>query len=492
MRHSLQLKFNPRQISIITWLIIIAGILLRVKVYLDNRSLFLDEANVALNIFDRSYARLLEPLDNNQFAPPGFLWLLKFCTSLMGYSEYVYRAVPLLSGIVSCILFYRLLKYFTGNYVLFYALCLFAAGNIFLLYTTAVKQYSTDIVIALLLILLSFKVEIIKMPSLRFVMVWSSAALLSMWFSMPSIFLLTGIGAYYLYYVVREKSKTKFLVLALVILLWAAIFTCYYFFILSKGINSEYLQWFHKQYFIELSPANAEGWMKNGRLLTNILASCSGDTALAIGFNLLLLIVGFVYLLRAHTAKGILFLVPVVCLYIASGLHQFTLLPRVVLFIMPLCLVVITAGLNVVLNIKLKAIRIVVLATITVCLFNFMQLHYFRDHIYVEEYKDALNVVKHEGISGKHFHVNDLIQSVHIYYTHIHPDKGQWADLKNADMLPMYANYDSAARTFTKDAVLSAWLPDGELADQQNAFHKYCSISFPYVDGMNLLICTKK
>ena len=57
------------------WLIILFGTLLRLTQYLSNRSLWLDEANLALNIVNRSFLQLLKPLDNNQGAPIGFLML---------------------------------------------------------------------------------------------------------------------------------------------------------------------------------------------------------------------------------------------------------------------------------------------------------------------------------------------------------------------------------------------------------------------------------
>ena len=53
--------------------IICFGILVRLVQYLFNRSLWADEAVLALNIVNRSYLELLEPLDYEQGAPIGFL-----------------------------------------------------------------------------------------------------------------------------------------------------------------------------------------------------------------------------------------------------------------------------------------------------------------------------------------------------------------------------------------------------------------------------------
>ncbi|MDY7021785.1 MAG: hypothetical protein SWJ54_10560, partial [Cyanobacteriota bacterium] len=70
------------------------GILVRLVQYLHNRSLWFDEANLALNIVNRSYLQLLSPLDNNQAAPPGFLWIEKLSIQLFGNNEYALRLFP--------------------------------------------------------------------------------------------------------------------------------------------------------------------------------------------------------------------------------------------------------------------------------------------------------------------------------------------------------------------------------------------------------------
>jgi hypothetical protein len=57
------------------WLIIGLGIVLRLTQYVFNRSLWYDEANLALNIIDRSVLELFQPLDHDQGAPIGFLLL---------------------------------------------------------------------------------------------------------------------------------------------------------------------------------------------------------------------------------------------------------------------------------------------------------------------------------------------------------------------------------------------------------------------------------
>ena len=68
----------------LAWIIIGFGILIRLIQYLYNRSLWADEAVLALNIVNRSYLELLQPLDYDQAAPIGFLLVEKLAVQLFG------------------------------------------------------------------------------------------------------------------------------------------------------------------------------------------------------------------------------------------------------------------------------------------------------------------------------------------------------------------------------------------------------------------------
>ncbi|MEO0928572.1 MAG: hypothetical protein AAFY63_22245, partial [Cyanobacteria bacterium J06643_13] len=70
---------------------VFVGAIARVVQYLSNRSLWVDEVNLAANIIKRSYGELAEPLSSSQAAPLGFLWLEKLATQLWGNSEYALR-----------------------------------------------------------------------------------------------------------------------------------------------------------------------------------------------------------------------------------------------------------------------------------------------------------------------------------------------------------------------------------------------------------------
>ena len=120
----------------IAWIIIGFGILIRLIQYLYNRSLWADEAVLALNIVNRSYLELLQPLDYDQAAPIGFLLVEKLAVQLFGNNEYALRLFPLFSGIISLLLFYQLAKRFIPKAAIPIALALFASLNYLVYYAS--------------------------------------------------------------------------------------------------------------------------------------------------------------------------------------------------------------------------------------------------------------------------------------------------------------------------------------------------------------------
>ncbi len=101
--------------SAIAALLMLLGALLRLRQYLTGRSLWADEAMLALNIVNRDFAGLLRPLDYDQGAPIGFLLVEKIFNSILGKNEFALRLFPLLIGLISLWLFYLLLKQMTGS-----------------------------------------------------------------------------------------------------------------------------------------------------------------------------------------------------------------------------------------------------------------------------------------------------------------------------------------------------------------------------------------
>ncbi|MDK1118006.1 MAG: glycosyltransferase family 39 protein [Anaerolineae bacterium] len=131
------------------------GIILRLRQYLTGRSLWLDEAMLALNIVNRDFVDLFQPLDYDQGAPIGFLLIEKILNVLFGDHEFVFRLFPLVTGIAALIIFYLLLRHVTSGLSLLVGLTLFAFGPELIYYSSEVKQYIVDVLVTVGLLYLT-------------------------------------------------------------------------------------------------------------------------------------------------------------------------------------------------------------------------------------------------------------------------------------------------------------------------------------------------
>src|SRR4029079_6991851 len=121
------------------------GLVLRIGRYLHDRSLWLDEASLAVNLTSRSYSHLFGTLDFEQGAPVGFLLLEKFAISTFGDSERVFRLFPLLAGIAARLFCWRVAVRSLDRSAAMLALAFFAVLEPFVYYSSETKQYSFDV-----------------------------------------------------------------------------------------------------------------------------------------------------------------------------------------------------------------------------------------------------------------------------------------------------------------------------------------------------------
>ena len=84
---------------------LIWGAYLRIEMYFLDRSLWVDPANLALNIINKDYRGLLGTLEGGQAAPVGFLFVSKVVGSLFDYSEMALIFFPFLMGLLALLLF---------------------------------------------------------------------------------------------------------------------------------------------------------------------------------------------------------------------------------------------------------------------------------------------------------------------------------------------------------------------------------------------------
>ena len=126
------------------------------RVHLLDRSLWLDEAWVANSIRASSLHQAIYYDDWLQTNPPLFIALSRLVTAVFGTSNVAFRALPALSGIVSMLLFsFIALRLLKPGFAMI-AILLFVFSPRVILYSQSLKQYSTDVLSTISLLVLGY------------------------------------------------------------------------------------------------------------------------------------------------------------------------------------------------------------------------------------------------------------------------------------------------------------------------------------------------
>jgi uncharacterized membrane protein len=315
-------------------ILLLLGLFLRLRQYLTARSLWLDEAMLALNIVQRDFGGLFQPLDYDQGAPVGFLLVEKALVTLLGDHEFVLRLFPLLAGMASLGLFYLLLRRVASGIGLLAALALFAVGPELVYYASEVKQYSVDVAVTIGLLLLSM--PLFEGRTGRKAFVWlGCAGMLALWFSHPALFVLAGIGVSLLCMSASRRERSLCLHTVSMGLAWLGNLGLLYFVSLRNLKDNPFLLNFWQENFMPLPPWSAPGWFSG---MFRSLAQNQVGVSLP-AFFAFALMVGWVFLWRRNRSLAAAILGIFVFALLASALRLYPLGGRLSLFMVPLMLV---------------------------------------------------------------------------------------------------------------------------------------------------------
>lgn len=320
------------------WIIICLGIVLRLAQYLSNRSLWLDESLLALNIIERSSSELMRPLDYYQGAPVGFLMLEKLAVQAFGNSEHALRLVPFLSGTIALFLFYRVAKLCIQPKAVPIALGLFAISDPLIYYSSEAKQYSSDAAIALLLFLATFHILAKELNTHR-IALFGILGATAIWFSHPSLFILAGVGASLALFHLGRRRWAKIGTLSIAYSIWILSFVACYFVSLRDLGNNEILLDYWASAFMPF-PSLDFSWFIN-----TFFAIFKYPAGLPLsGIAALTFLVGCISMFLKKRAGFFVLISPAVLTLLASNFHKYPFRGRLLLFIVPSLLLLIAEG----------------------------------------------------------------------------------------------------------------------------------------------------
>ena len=424
------MEFNLNNINRYYSPALLAGILLtgglaRVFIFFQNRSFFLDEANLARNVVEKKPWDFFGTLDYEQYAPPLFLCIQKFNVWWLGASEYGVRFFPLLCGLFSLWLFYKLaLRFIKPGIGLLFIFFIFSFSEYYLHFGTEGKQYASDVMFTLLLLNLALTQQLPWGRKAFFK--WTLIGMITIWFSMPSVFVLAGVGIYFIIESYPEWKKGALFSILGMVVLWLASFALYYFAILQTDVESDYLQNYHSIYFLPVFPRCMADFQQYGTILHSILGTVVGHTVLALLTGLAGLIVGLFFLIRQDWKKAVLLLIPVAAVFLASMFHQYSLIPRLTLFFIPVLLLVIGFGIQKLFDINPNWVKIVVVVFTLITLSIHDGAKYLWTRYEIEEIRQVLEVVEKQHLYNDLLYINHSAKPAFTFYTQWHKNKANY------------------------------------------------------------------
>ena len=327
--------------SRLMWLIIGVGGILRVTQFLFNRSLWLDEAALAINITTRSYSELLQPLDYDQGAPLAFLLVERAMVQAFGTSEYILRLFPLLCGLLSLFLFYKLAVDHTATGTIPIAVGLFAVSYKLIYYSSEVKQYSCDVLITLVICVVGTYVLRNRLTA-PWTAIFAAVGAVAVWFSYPAAFVLAGAGVTLMLASVYTKDWRKLTGLMVVCSVWMLSFAGSYALSLGNLAQNEYLVGFWGGDFMPFPPRTASD-------LYWLVETFIGVFQRPLGFfppgvAAFAFLVGGFSLVPEKKQESAILIFPLLFALLASGLRLYPFTERFLVFGVPLLLLLVAEG----------------------------------------------------------------------------------------------------------------------------------------------------
>jgi len=319
------------------WIVSAAGIAARLEQYLFNRSLWLDEALMVLNLLHRSFTQLAKPLDYQLVAPLVWLFAEKLCIRLLGPGELGLRVVAAAGGTLAMVLVAMLAWRLLAPRAALVAVALFALSPPLIYYSSELKPYGSDPAACALLWLLGFWALRGRLTALKVVSLSLAGAVL-FWFSHPLLFVAGGFGVAVLAASLGERNWRRGFGFVPVFLTWCGSFVVDYWLTLrtssaNPGLPHAYPFFSFPIHFSTIDMA-----------IQSVLTLQQNPSTLLLGVSLFAAVIGGLYFWRENRAACCFLIVPLLLALAASNRHLYPLPGRFYLFFAPALFVLVGAG----------------------------------------------------------------------------------------------------------------------------------------------------
>ena len=322
--------------------LLIVGAALRLWQYLANTSAWLDEVAVARNVLDRSlWSLLTTPLSYDQTAPMGFLVVEKIMTLLFGRGDYALRFFPLVCSLIALVAFWRVAERLLDGLAVPAALALFGAAVPLVAFGSQIKQYSSDVAVALLLLWLALELTE-PILSLRRALWAGIAGAVLICFSQSAVLVACGLSIPLIFVAWnqrREKGIQALRVLSITLGLWAASSLVAILYGLAS-MPPATRTFMHRFWAAGFPPADLRGLVEARWPLNQMKAIIGTAADASLGYPvpivyLALAVIGLYFLWNRNRVSAALLLAPIVVTIAAAAAGQYPFSDRLILFLVP-------------------------------------------------------------------------------------------------------------------------------------------------------------
>ena len=327
------------------------GVLLRVGVYLSDRTYFMDESALSSNLAGKPIRDFSDGLSGDQLAPIGFLIAERAIMAVLGDSRYVARFLPLCCGLAALYLFSRLAQRLLSRQAALVALVLFAVSDDLTHYSSELKPYSVDLAVALVFNLMA--IEALDKPiTFRRGAMLAIAVIAAPWLSFASAFIVAGCGLILILANLRARRLRDAAILVAIGVGWLVSFVVSYR--ASAALLNPYTTMYVFWYFAflpvwPLFPVDTGRLAKTAGILLEIFVNPLNLVAslwprVGVALPILLFFQGGIALARRSWAVLGMLVLPIVLATIASAMQRYPLHGRLILELVPAFFLLIAEG----------------------------------------------------------------------------------------------------------------------------------------------------
>jgi 4-amino-4-deoxy-L-arabinose transferase-like glycosyltransferase len=331
--------------------LILIGIFFRVCNYIDNTSLWLDEAWLARDVLSRSFKEIFFNIMTNKelpaIPPVGFQLIEKMMVTLFKNHEYILRFFPFLCGVLSVIAFWFLAKRVVNRAAALLALTFFGCNEMLIYYAAECKQYGGEVLAAIILYLTALHFQERPANFLR-VLIFGVIGILAMGISHTAVLILGGIGLTQVVALKNAEERKSSLGYLISYLMWGVCFLAIYFVYLNHMYSQDSRM---GKFVIQSSNAHFMPqpffsgdalrwfWWSLTEYFKNVVQLV--PAILAIGMCILGIVKG-----KIERRAVLMLALPFILMLVACGLKKFPFTGRFVLFLVPAVFILVAAGLT--------------------------------------------------------------------------------------------------------------------------------------------------